>query len=271
MLYLVPTPLGNLGDMSKRALDTLSSVDFIAAEDTRVSIKLLNHFGISKPMLPYHRHNQETGGEKILAKIQSGESCALISDAGTPGISDPGEELVVQAVALGIPVSALPGCCALTTALAVSGLPTGRFTFEGFLAMNKKNRKKHLSSLVNEERTMIFYEAPHKLIHSLEDFLETFGADRPIALCRELTKIHEEILRMTLGEAVAYYQEVKPRGEFVLVLGGNQEITEEAPSLEDAQAQVAQAVAQGESLSWAVKRIAKELGVSKNQLYQSMK
>lgn len=271
MLYLVPTPIGNLSDITARALDCLESVDFIAAEDTRVTIKLLNHFEIKKPMVPYHRHNQETGGKLILERILAGESCALVSDAGTPAISDPGEELVTLCVEAGVTVTALTGACALTTALSVSGLPTGRFCFEGFLAMNKKNRRRHLESLVKEERTMIFYEAPHKLCNTLEDFSQYFGAERRIALCRELSKKHEEVLRLSLGEAVAYHQEQKPRGEYVLVLEGCAPVVEEAPSLEDALEAVALAVQGGESVSYAVKAVAKDFGMSKNQLYQEAK
>ena len=204
-LYLVPTPIGNLGDISRRMADTLEQADFIAAEDTRVTVKLLNHLGLKKPMVPYHRHNTGTGGQAILDRLQAGESCALVTDAGTPAISDPGEELVAQCAAVGIPVCAVPGPCALVTALSVSGQPTGRFTFEGFLAMNKKNRKAHLESLRGEERTMIFYEAPHKLAATLQDLAGTFGEDRPLTLCRELTKLHEEVSRTTLGQACLLY------------------------------------------------------------------
>ena len=177
-LYLVPTPIGNLGDLSPRAVQTLERADFIAAEDTRVTLKLLNHLGLKKPLTAYHRHNTQTGGQAVLNRLQSGESCALVTDAGTPAVSDPGEELVAQCAGLGIPVVPIPGPCALVTALAVSGQPTGRFTFEGFLAMNRKNRRAHLDSLRGEERTMIFYEAPHKLCATLRDLAETFGADR---------------------------------------------------------------------------------------------
>ena len=201
-LYLVPTPIGNLGDLSQRIIDTLAQADFIAAEDTRVSIKILNHLGLKKPLVSYYRHNTETSGPAILERLLAGESCALVTDAGTPAISDPGEELVALCAHAGVEVVAIPGPCALITALAVSGLPTGRFTFEGFLAMNKKNRKKHLESLVAEERTMIFYEAPHKLLSTLEDLRDTFGPERRVSLCRELTKLHEEVRRTNLGQAV---------------------------------------------------------------------
>ena len=211
-LYLVPTPIGNLGDISQRMADTLEQVDFIAAEDTRVSVKLLNHLEIKKPMVSYYRHNTESSGAAILERLMAGESCALVTDAGTPAISDPGEELVALCAQAGVPVVSIPGPCALVTALAASGQPTGRFTFEGFLAMNKKNRRRHLESLQGEERTMIFYEAPHKLCATLEDLAAAFGEDRPLSLCRELTKLHEEVRRTTLGEAVAYYRENPPKG-----------------------------------------------------------
>ncbi len=267
-LYLVPTPIGNLGDISQRIVDTLSQVDFIAAEDTRVSIKILNHLGIKKPMVSYYRHNTETSGPEILARIQGGESCALVTDAGTPAISDPGEELVAMCAAAEVPVIAIPGPCALVTALAVSGLPTGRFTFEGFLPMNKKNRKAHLDSLRGETRTMIFYEAPHKLTATLGDLAEVFGPERPLALCRELTKLHEEVRRTTIGQAAEYYRENTPKGEFVLVVGGGQPRQAPAATLEDGVAAVAARRAEtGCSLKEAAKEVAKELGLSKNELY----
>lgn len=267
ILYLVPTPIGNLSDLSPRAVETLSQADFIAAEDTRITLKLLNHFSIKKPMVAYYRHNTEAGGRAILQRLLAGESCALVSDAGTPAVSDPGEELVALCVEHGISVSALPGPCALTTALSVSGLPTGRFTFEGFLAMNKKNRREHLQSLVEETRTMVFYEAPHKLTSTLADLAETFGASRRVALCRELTKLHEEIIRTTLGEAMARYETQPPRGEFVLVVDGAQPQEKTPPSQGDALARVAQLREEGLSLKDAAKQAAKELGLPRNQLY----
>lgn len=266
-LYLVPTPIGNLGDISPRALETLESVDFIAAEDTRITLKLLNHFAIKKPMVSYYRHNTETGGQTILRRLLAGESCALVTDAGTPAVSDPGEDLVKLCVDNGLNVSALPGPCALTTALSVSGLPTARFTFEGFLPTNKKNRQAHLESLVAEERTMIFYEAPHKLLNTLEDFVTTFGEDRPIALCRELTKLHEEVRRCTLGQALHHYQANAPRGEFVLILAGAEPKEEVPLTAEDALPAVFALVEDGISLKDAVKQVAKECKLSKNQLY----
>ena len=269
-LYLVPTPIGNLGDISRRMADTLEQADFIAAEDTRVTVKLLNHLGLKKPMVPYHRHSTEASGQAILSRLQAGESCALVTDAGTPAISDPGEELVARCGEAGIPVCAIPGPCALVTALAVSGQPTGRFTFEGFLAMNKKNRRAHLESLQGEERTMIFYEAPHKLAAPLRDLADTFGADRPLTLCRELTKLHEEVSRTTLGQAAAWYGENAPKGEFVLVVRGAEPLPEGEASLEDGLALVDRLRGEGMSLRDAVKRAARELGLSRNELYDAV-
>jgi len=266
-LYLVPTPIGNLGDISRRAAETLAQADFVAAEDTRVSIKLLNHLELKKPMVTYHRHNTDWGGQAVIDRLMAGESCALVTDAGTPAVSDPGEELVARCAALDIPVCAIPGPCALVTALAVSGQPTGRFTFEGFLAMNKKNRRTHLDSLRGEERTMIFYEAPHKLTATLQDLADVFGPDRPLSLCRELTKIHEEIRRTTLGEAAAFYRENPPKGEFVLVVRGAEPQPEGEVTLEDGLALVDKLRGEGLSLRDGVKRAAKELGLSRNQLY----
>lgn len=266
-LYLVPTPIGNLSDLSPRAVDTLAQADFIAAEDTRVTLKLLNHFSIKKPMVAYYRHNTVAGGQTILKKLLDGETCALVSDAGTPAVSDPGEEMVKLCVEHGVDVIALPGPCALTTALSVSGLPTGRFTFEGFLAMNKKNRRDHLNSLKNETRTMIFYEAPHKLLTTLQDLSATFGPDRQVALCRELTKIHEEVIRTTLGAAEVRYMSQPPKGEFVLVVAGVEPSQEENPSLDDALAQVTTLRQAGAPLKEAVRQVADALGVKRNLLY----
>ena len=267
ILYLVPTPIGNLGDISQRMADTLSGADFIAAEDTRVTVKLLNHLGIKKPMVPYHRHNCQDMGGVVADRLLAGESCALVTDAGTPAISDPGEELVARCVQLDIPVVAVPGPCALVTALAVSGQPTGRFTFEGFLPMNKKNRRARLEQLRGEERTLIFYEAPHKLAATLRDLADTLGPDRSVSLCRELTKLHEEVVRTTLGAAAERYRDEPPRGEFVLVVRGA-EPREEAPAdLEDGLLLVERLREEGLSLRDAVKRAAKELGLSRNELY----
>ena len=267
ILDLVPTPIGNLGDISQRMADTLGAVDFIAAEDTRVSLKLLNHLGLKKPMLSYYRHNTETGGQAVLDRLLAGESCALVTDAGTPAVSDPGEDLVRLCAQNGVEVVAIPGPCALITALSVSGLPTGRFTFEGFLAMNKKNRRAHLEELRQERRTMIFYEAPHKLTATLADLAEVFGPDRRISLCRELTKLHEEVRRTTLGEAMAWYAENPPRGEFVLVVEGAAEGAKVQPTLEEGLARVAQLREEGLSLKDAARQAAKETGLPKNELY----
>ena len=268
-LYLVPTPIGNLGDISPRMADTLAQADFIAAEDTRVTVKLLNHLGLKKPMVTYHRHNTAASGQAVLDRLMAGESCALVTDAGMPAISDPGEEMVALCAAAGVPVVPIPGPCALVTALAASGQPTGRFTFEGFLAMNKKNRRAHLESLRGEERTMIFYEAPHKLVATLRDLADTFGREREISLCRELTKLHEEIRRTTLGEAADWYGEETPRGEFVLVVRGAQPEEEGECTLEDGLT-LAERLREEEGLSLrdAVRKAAKELGLSRNELYR---
>ncbi|SBW09695.1 Ribosomal RNA small subunit methyltransferase I [uncultured Eubacteriales bacterium] len=266
-LYLVPTPIGNLGDISKRVADTLAAADFIAAEDTRVSIKLLNHLGIKKPMVTYHRHNTETGGQAVLTRLLAGESCALVTDAGMPAISDPGEELVRLCAENGVTVVPIPGPCALVCALAVSGLPTGRFTFEGFLPMNKKNRAAHLQSLLSEERTMLFYEAPHKLAATLRDLRDFFGADRSISLCRELTKLHEEVRRTSLGEAADWYAANEPKGEFVLVVEGARAPVEDSLSEEDGLRLVGEYRKEGLSLKESAKKAAEATGLSKNTLY----
>ena len=266
-LYLVATPIGNLGDFSPRAVETLEAVDFIAAEDTRVSVKLLNHFEIKKPLVSYHEHNHVSAGQAILQRLLAGESCALVTDAGTPAVSDPGEDLVRLCAENGVEVLSIPGCCAAVNALAVSGLPTGRFAFEGFLTVNKKNRRERLEALKNEERTLIFHEAPHKLLTTLQDMEAVFGSDRRIALCRELTKLHEETLRTTLGGAVAHYTENTPKGEFVLVLAGAEPHQEAAVTLEDAVAQVLALKEQGMRLKDAAKEVAEHTGLSKNELY----
>lgn len=266
-LYLVATPIGNLGDFSPRATATLQAVDFIAAEDTRVSVKLTNHFGIKRPMVSYHAHNHVTAGQAILARLLAGESCALVTDAGTPAISDPGEELVRLCAENGVEVLSIPGCCAAVNALAVSGLPTGRFTFEGFLTVNKKSRREHLDSLRSETRTMIFHEAPHKLRSTLDDLAAVFGPSRPIALCRELTKLHEQTLRTTLGEAVSYYEANPPKGEFVLVVAGAAPKAEAVLSLSDGVAQVLALQEQGMRLKDAAREVSAHTGLSKNELY----
>ena len=266
-LYLVPTPIGNLGDISRRMADTLAAVDFIAAEDTRVTVKLLNHLGLKKPMLSYYRHNTGASGAAVLSRLLAGEDCALVTDAGTPAVSDPGEELVAQCAAAGVSVVSIPGPCALVTALAASGLPTGRFTFEGFLAMNKKNRRAHLEQLRGEQRTMLFYEAPHKLTATLRDLRDTFGPERRISLCRELTKLHEEVLRTTLGQAVAHYTENPPKGEFVLVVEGAAPQQEEPPTLEEGLALVNRLRGEGWSTRDAVKEAASRCGLPRKALY----
>lgn len=265
-LYLVATPIGNLGDLSPRAAETLAAVDFIAAEDTRVSLKLLNHFGVKKPLVSYHEHNAASAGQAVLARLLAGESCALVTDAGTPAISDPGELLVRLCGENGVEVTAVPGCCAAVNALALSGLPTGRFAFEGFLSVNKRSRREHLEGLRGERRTMIFHEAPHKLRPTLADFCQTFGPERKIALCRELTKLHEEVRRCTLGEAAEYYREHEPRGEYVLVVAGA-EPKEEAVTLEEGTAQVLALVEAGERLKDAAREVAEHTGLSRNELY----
>jgi 16S rRNA (cytidine1402-2'-O)-methyltransferase len=268
-LYLVATPIGNLGDFSPRAVETLEAVDFIAAEDTRVSVKLLNHFGVKKPLVSYHEHNHVTAGRAIAARLAAGESCALVTDAGTPAISDPGEDLVRLCAQEGIPVIAIPGCCAAVNALAVSGLPTGRFTFEGFLTVNKKSRRERLASLAREERTMIFHEAPHKLRTTLDDLCQAFGPERRIALCRELTKLHEETLRTTLGEAVAYYRENTPKGEYVLVVEGAVPEESAVLTLEEGVERVLALREDGMKMKDAVRQVAEETGLPKNELYNA--
>ncbi len=270
MLYLVPTPIGNLSDISPRCRQTLAEADFIAAEDTRVSLKLLNHLELKKSLVSYHEHNKAESGEKILARLLAGETCALVTDAGSPAISDPGEDLVRLCAEHGVTVCAIPGPCALVTALSISGLPTGRFTFEGFLSVNKKSRQEHLTGLKDETRTMIFYEAPHKLLATLQDLSAAFGAERKISLCRELTKLHEEVRRTTLGEAAAYYAENPPRGEFVLVVAGAEEPAEEGCTFEGALALVRARMDEGLSTKDAVKQVAKLTGFAKNQLYDAI-
>ena len=267
MLYLVPTPIGNLGDISIRCRETLEQADFIAAEDTRVTLKLLNHLGIKKSLVSYYEHNKTFKGDKIVQRILDGETCALVSDAGSPAISDPGEDLVKQCAQAGIPVCAIPGPCAAITALSISGQATGRFCFEGFLSTAKKSRREHLESLAQEQRTMIFYEAPHKLTATLEDLAACFGADRPVSLCRELTKLHEEVIRTTLGQALERYTQTPPKGEFVLVVAGAPELVKEGPSQSDAAARLAQLLEQGLSRKDAVKQTARELSLPKNTVY----
>ena len=264
-LYLVATPIGNLGDFSPRGVETLGRADFIAAEDTRVSMKLLNHFGIKKPLVSYHEHNRASAGQTILTRLLAGETCALVTDAGTPAISDPGEDLVRLCGENNIVVEAIPGCCAAICALAVSGLPTGRFTFEGFLPANKKERRTALLRLQGEERTMVFHEAPHKLRATLSDMAEILG-DRPVALCRELTKLHEETLRTTLSAAVALYAEREPRGEYVLVVAGARPMEEPAVTLEEGVSRVQRLREDGIKMKEAVRSVAGQTALNKNEL-----
>ena len=269
MLYLVPTPIGNLSDISIRCRETLEQADFIAAEDTRVSLKLLNHLGIKKPLVSYFEHNKAQKGEMIVQRILTGETCALVSDAGSPAISDPGEELVKQCADAGITVCAIPGPCAVITALSISGQATGRFCFEGFLSTAKKSRRDHLESLINETRTMVFYEAPHKLLNTLEDMAAVFGTDRPISLCRELTKLHEEVIRTTLGGAIELYNQQPPKGEFVLVVAGAAPVEEKAATADDAVKRVKELMDGGMSRKDAVKQAAQELHLPKNVVYDA--
>ena len=268
-LCLVPTPIGNLSDISPRARQALADADFIAAEDTRVALRLLNHLELKKPLVSYYEHNKEGSGPKIVARILTGQRCALVSDAGSPAISDPGEDLVRLCAEAGIPVTAIPGPCAAITALSISGLPTGRFCFEGFLSTNKKSRQAHLDGLRSETRTMIFYEAPHKLTATLADLSAVFGAERRISLCRELTKLHEEVLRTTLGEAAAYYAANAPRGEFVLIVEGAAPLAPEAVSEADALEAVRALIGQGLSRKDAVRRVSEQTGIPKNELYNA--
>lgn len=269
MLYLVPTPIGNLGDISVRCRQTLEQADFIAAEDTRVSLKLLNYLGIHKPLISYFEHNKASKGGVILDRILAGETCALVSDAGSPAISDPGADLVRQCADAGVTVCAIPGPCAVITALSISGQDTGRFCFEGFLSTAKKSRREHLESLARERRTMVFYEAPHKLLNTLQDMAAVFGPDRPISLCRELTKLHEEVVRTTLEQAVTRYTETPPKGEFVLVLAGAPEPAVQAAAPEDAAARVRALMEGGMSRKDAVRQTAQELNLPKNVVYDA--
>ena len=269
ILYLVPTPIGNLGDISIRCRETLEQADFIAAEDTRVTLKLLNHLGIKKSLVSYYEHNKASKGDFIVERILNGETCALVSDAGSPAISDPGEELVKQCAEAGITVCAIPGPCAVITALSISGQSTGRFCFEGFLSMSKKSRREHLESLTEEQRTMVFYEAPHKLVNTLEDMAAVFGKDRPLSLCRELTKLHEEVVRTTLGEAIEKYSAQPPKGEFVLVVAGAPEKQKEVFTSDDAAGRVRALMKTGMSRKDAIKQTAQELNLPKNVVYEA--
>ncbi len=272
-LYIVSTPIGNLGDITARALDTLRACDFVAAEDTRVAMRLLSHFGISKPLVSYYEHNRRERGEEVVRRILSGEDCALTTDAGTPVVSDPGGMLVAQCREAGIPVFTIPGPCALISAFSLAGLESTRFTFEGFLSVNRKNRREHLDSLRTERRPMIFYEAPHKLLATLEDFAEVFGPERGLLVARELTKTHEESFRTTLADALARYRETPPRGEFVLVVDG----APDAPPADAADAFAAaleaarEKVAEGASVRDAARYAAEAYGVARNAVYEALR
>lgn len=268
-LYVVGTPIGNLSDFSPRAVETLKSVDFIAAEDTRVTLKLLTHFGIQKPLVSYYEHNLREKGEYILERIESGESCAIVTDAGMPCISDPGEDLVRLCAERGIEINVVPSPTAAMSALAISGLPTSRFSFEGFLSVTKKQRQAHLDEIKNFRRTLIFYEAPHKLIYTLEDLLANLG-DRRISLCRELTKIHEEVLRGRISDMLSYYKERTPKGEYVLVIEGAQEAEEKTITIDEAVAVAKQLIDSGIKTSEACKEAAKKTGFSKSEIYAAV-
>lgn len=265
-LYLVGTPIGNLGDFSPRAVEILRQADFIAAEDTRVTLKLLNHFDIHRPLVSYYEHNKFASGDKILARILNGETCALVTDAGMPAISDPGEDIVRMCAEHQVDVFVVPGPSAVVSALAVSGLPTGRFTFEGFLSTSRKSRMEHLESLRDERRTMIFYEAPHKLQRTLDDLYAVLG-DRPIAVVREITKLHEQTLRTTLSGAIAHFRSTPPKGEFVLVIAGAPEPSAPEVTPEQALETVARYRREGRALKESCKLAAADTGFSKNALY----
>lgn len=271
-IYLVATPIGNLEDISIRALNTLKSVDLIAAEDTRQTLKLLNHFEIKKPLISYHEHNKVESGEKLIKEALNGKNIALVTDAGTPGISDPGEGLVKLAIENGIIVYLIPGPAALIYGLVVSGISTSRFVFEGFLPTDKKGRRERLLNLLDEERTIIFYEAPHKLIRTLEDLYSNFG-DRRIALCRELTKKYEEIIRCTLSEAIEIYKEKKPLGEYVIVLEGKSKKEIEMEKMQElekisVEEHIMMYINEGLPKKDAVKRVAKERNLPKSEVYK---
>jgi len=268
-LYVVGTPIGNLSDFSPRAAQTLTEVDFIAAEDTRVTLKLLNHLGIKKPMVSYFEHNKTQRTSEICQRILKGESCAVVSDAGMPCISDPGEDLVRECGNLGIKTVVVPGPSALISALCVSGLATGRFTFEGFISVNKKSRKEHLESLINEKRTMIFYEAPHKLANTLKDLYSYFG-ERKLTIVREITKIHEEVIRTTTKEAFENISENPLKGEIVLVMEGKADEIKEEMTLEDAVKLANSFIAEGLKISDAAKKAATLSGLKKNEIYREL-
>lgn len=270
ILYVTGTPIGNLSDLSPRAAQTLEQVDFIAAEDTRVTLKLLNHLGIKKPMISYYEHNKRERGEIICARIEAGESCAIVTDAGMPCISDPGEDLIKLCEERGIKTVVIPGPSAVVSALAVSGLETGRFCFEGFLSVNKKSRSEHLQSLKKERRTMIFYEAPHKLPATLRDLYSAFG-NRKLSIVRELTKIHEEVIRTTTAYAAENYADGSVKGELVLVLEGAKESdAEEKYTLKYAVELAKKLIENGEKPTAAAKNAAEMTGFKKNEIYREL-
>lgn len=269
-LYVVGTPIGNLSDFSPRGIETLNSVDFIAAEDTRVTTKLLNRFEIKKPLISYYEHNRRERGEIIVNRILDGENCAIVTDAGMPCVSDPGQDLVYLCHEHGIKVESVPGPTAFATALAISGMESGRFTFEGFLSVNKPSRKEHLDEIKDETRTMIFYEAPHKLKATLKDLLKALG-DREIAIVKELTKIHETVMRTTLEKACEFYENEVPRGEYVLIIAGAEKDKEKQPvTLEQAVEMAKELVLKGVSVNEASKSIAAETGIKKSLIYKQL-
>ncbi len=268
-LYVVGTPIGNLGDFSPRAAETLAKVDFIAAEDTRVTLKLLNHFDIHTPLISYHDHNRITKGDYVVDRILAGEDCAVVSDAGMPAISDPGEDLVRLCRERGIEVVSVPGPSAVVTALALSGMDCSRFCFEGFLSVNKPSRREHLDAVKNERRTLVFYEAPHKLLNTLTDTLASFG-DREIALVKELTKIHENVHRTTLSEAVEFYSQNAPKGEYVLIIEGAKEKAIEQMDFDAAVKLAKSYVADGMTAAKAAKRASAESLVARSELYKAI-
>ena len=268
--YVIGTPIGNLEDITLRQLDTLAAVDFICAEDTRVTLKLLNRFDIKKQLISFHEHSSKADAQRIIDRLLAGESCGIVTDAGMPCISDPGEVLVRLCAEQGIDIKVVPGPSAVVSAVAVSGLSTRRFTFEGFLPVPKKERAERLEKLRGETAVMVFYEAPHKLKTTLADLCELFGGDRRIALCRELTKIHEEVIRLTLAEAVEYYNINEPKGEFVLVLEGASENAEDGITIEQAMEQVMKLIDMGEKPTEACKAVAKETGFRKSELYAKL-
>ena len=270
IIYIVGTPIGNLSDFSPRAIQTLREVDFIAAEDTRVTLKLLNHFDIRKPLVSYHEHNLRQRGEAIIQRVLDGENVAVVSDAGMPCVSDPGEDIVRLAAEADIQTIVIPGPSAAISALCISGLSTSRFSFEGFLSTNRKNRREHLQSLIGDTHTLIFYEAPHKLLDTLKDMAAAFGADRRISLCREMTKIHEQVFRTTLEEAVQYYTENTPKGEFVLILEGAQKPVEPEITFEQAVEEASRLVQSGIRATDAAKQVSVLTQFKKSEIYSAL-